>query len=44
MMEKGTQKAQIIGNIDMNKVNMLMETLKVNPMQIGTQPFPKFTK
>ncbi len=33
-MEKGTQKAQIIGDINTTKVNMLMETLKLKPMQI----------
>jgi hypothetical protein len=34
MMEKGAQKAQIIGDINMIKVNMFIETLKMNPMQI----------
>jgi hypothetical protein len=34
-MGKVAQKAQIIGNINMTEINMLMETLKVSPMQIG---------
>jgi hypothetical protein len=35
MIGKAAQKAQIIGDINMTEINMLMETLKASPMQIG---------
>jgi hypothetical protein len=41
MMEKGAQKAQIIGDINMAKVNKFMETLKMNPLQIGNSTLSK---
>jgi hypothetical protein len=39
-MGKGAQKAQFIGDIKMTEVNMLIETLQMNPIQIGKlEPF-----